>query len=253
MRADRTLLAAAGPADHAQRGRRDDPPYRARSECGPNARRGPPPRITFERREGEGAGPRGAPLPRRRRTICRRPWPACPTTATGPSPSGRRRACPWAAASRPSCSIAASCSASASPSFLQPRDGPARAIPYAPDLFELGPDLKGQSFAPDLGFAGFRLHYAFDGRPAGGPGGIPGLPRRLLLPAARHSARNTGSRPGAPPSAPGGRARRNFPTSPPSGSASPRPMPAPSRSGRCSIPRASPGPTASASRRAIPR
>lgn len=44
---------------------------------------------------------------------------------------------------------------------LQPRDGPARAIPYAPDLFELGPDLRGQSFAPDLGFAGFRLHYAF--------------------------------------------------------------------------------------------
>ncbi|MGU3361335.1 glucan biosynthesis protein [Methylobacterium sp. M6A4_1b] len=50
--------------------------------------------------------------------------------------------------------------------YLQPRDGPARAIPYAPDLFDLGPDLKGQSFAPDLGFAGFRLHYAFaDDRP----------------------------------------------------------------------------------------
>jgi glucans biosynthesis protein len=51
--------------------------------------------------------------------------------------------------------------------FLQPRQGPARPIAYAPDLFDLGSDLTGQAFAPDLGFAGFRLHYAFDaGAPA---------------------------------------------------------------------------------------
>ena len=50
--------------------------------------------------------------------------------------------------------------------FLQPRQGPARAIAYGSDLFALGPGLQGQSFAPDLGFAGFRLHYGFEaGKP----------------------------------------------------------------------------------------
>ncbi|MDB5646888.1 MAG: glucan biosynthesis protein [Methylobacterium sp.] len=51
--------------------------------------------------------------------------------------------------------------------FLQPRGGPARPIPYASDLFDLGPDLKGQAFPPDLGFAGFRLHVAFDANAPG--------------------------------------------------------------------------------------
>lgn len=51
--------------------------------------------------------------------------------------------------------------------YRQPRNGPAQQIPYAPDLFDLGPDLKGQSFPSDLGFAGFRLHHAFQvDRPA---------------------------------------------------------------------------------------
>ncbi|MCJ2034180.1 glucan biosynthesis protein [Methylobacterium sp. J-068] len=51
--------------------------------------------------------------------------------------------------------------------FLQPRQGPARPIAYAPDLFDLGPELKGRRFSPDLGFAGFRLHFAFEaGAPA---------------------------------------------------------------------------------------
>lgn len=49
---------------------------------------------------------------------------------------------------------------------LQPLQGPARAIAYGSDLFALGPGLEGQGFAPDLGFAGFRLHYGFDdGKP----------------------------------------------------------------------------------------
>lgn len=46
--------------------------------------------------------------------------------------------------------------------FLQPPEGPARKIAYESGLFDLGPALRGQSFPPDLGFAGFRLHYAFD-------------------------------------------------------------------------------------------
>lgn len=50
---------------------------------------------------------------------------------------------------------------------LQSREGPARPIPYTSDLFDLGPDLTGQGFAPDLGFAGFRLHYAFDAKAPG--------------------------------------------------------------------------------------
>ncbi len=46
--------------------------------------------------------------------------------------------------------------------FLQPRQGPARAIAYESRLFDLGPGLAGASFPGGLGFAGFRLHYAFD-------------------------------------------------------------------------------------------
>jgi glucans biosynthesis protein len=56
--------------------------------------------------------------------------------------------------------------------YLQPRDGPARAIPYETRLFDLGRKLAGQTFAPDLGFAGFRLHYAFPDTPAWRPRGF---------------------------------------------------------------------------------
>lgn len=56
--------------------------------------------------------------------------------------------------------------------YLQPRDGPARPIPYESRLFDLGPRLAGQSFAPDLGFAGFRLHYAFPDTPSWRPTGF---------------------------------------------------------------------------------
>ena len=43
----------------------------------------------------------------------------------------------------------------------------AQATANPPFLFDLGPDLKGQSFPSDLGFAGFRLHHAFQvDRPA---------------------------------------------------------------------------------------
>ncbi|MDP4022747.1 glucan biosynthesis protein [Methylobacterium sp. NEAU 140] len=45
--------------------------------------------------------------------------------------------------------------------YLQPLQGPPRAIPYAARLFDLGPKLAGQDFPASLGFAGFRLHYAF--------------------------------------------------------------------------------------------
>ncbi|WP_431311135.1 glucan biosynthesis protein [Methylobacterium nigriterrae] len=45
--------------------------------------------------------------------------------------------------------------------FLQPRQGAPRALAYEARLFDLGPGLAGRSFPPDLGFAGFRLHYAF--------------------------------------------------------------------------------------------
>ena len=55
---------------------------------------------------------------------------------------------------------------------LQPRSGPARPIPYESRLFDLGAGLSGQSFAPDLGFAGFRLHYAFPAMPAWRPKGF---------------------------------------------------------------------------------
>lgn len=56
--------------------------------------------------------------------------------------------------------------------YLQPRRGPARPIPYETRLFDLGRRLAGQSFAPDLGFAGFRLHYAFPDMPAWRPKGF---------------------------------------------------------------------------------
>jgi glucans biosynthesis protein len=50
--------------------------------------------------------------------------------------------------------------------FLQPKSGPPQPIAYRPGLFDLGGALAGQDFSPELGFAGFRLHYAFDrGRP----------------------------------------------------------------------------------------
>lgn len=50
--------------------------------------------------------------------------------------------------------------------FLQPGDGPPQPIPYRSALFDLGAGLSSQDFAPGLGFAGFRLHYAFeDARP----------------------------------------------------------------------------------------
>jgi periplasmic glucans biosynthesis protein len=55
---------------------------------------------------------------------------------------------------------------------LQPLSGPARPIPYESRLFDLGQALAGQSFAPDLGFAGFRLHYAFPDTPAWRPRGF---------------------------------------------------------------------------------
>lgn len=51
--------------------------------------------------------------------------------------------------------------------YLQPAEGPPKPIAYGPELFDLGPALQGQTFPADLGFAGFRLHYAFDeARPA---------------------------------------------------------------------------------------
>lgn len=56
--------------------------------------------------------------------------------------------------------------------YLQPRRGPAHRIPYESRLFDLGPTLAGQTFAPDLGFAGFRLHYAFPDTPSWRPKGF---------------------------------------------------------------------------------
>ena len=50
--------------------------------------------------------------------------------------------------------------------YLQPRTGPARPIPYESRMFDLGGRLAGQGFPADLGFAGFRLHYAFPDTPA---------------------------------------------------------------------------------------
>lgn len=50
--------------------------------------------------------------------------------------------------------------------YLQGDAGPARPIPYESRLFRLGDTLAGKTFAPGLGFAGFRLHYAFEARDA---------------------------------------------------------------------------------------
>ena len=62
--------------------------------------------------------------------------------------------------------------------FVQPREGAPRAVPYESRLFDLGEDLAGRSFAPDLGFAGFRLHYAFSDAPKGR---VPGFQEEFLV------------------------------------------------------------------------
>lgn len=62
--------------------------------------------------------------------------------------------------------------------FVQPRGGPPWTVPYDQRLFDLGEDLAGQSFAPDLGFAGFRLHYAFTDAPKDRP---PGFQEEFLV------------------------------------------------------------------------
>ena len=46
--------------------------------------------------------------------------------------------------------------------FIQSDAGPPRRIAYESRLFRLGDKLAGKTFSPELGFAGFRLHYAFD-------------------------------------------------------------------------------------------
>ncbi|MCJ2049117.1 glucan biosynthesis protein [Methylobacterium sp. J-070] len=56
--------------------------------------------------------------------------------------------------------------------YLQPRSGPARPVAYESRLFNLGTRLAGQTFTPDLGFAGFRLHHAFPDTPAWRPKGF---------------------------------------------------------------------------------
>ena len=56
--------------------------------------------------------------------------------------------------------------------YLQPRGGPARPVRYESRLFALGARLAGQNFSPDLGFAGFRLHYAFPDTPSWRPKGF---------------------------------------------------------------------------------
>ena len=62
--------------------------------------------------------------------------------------------------------------------FVQPRDGAPRPVAYDQRLFDLGKDLAGQRFAPDLGFAGFRLHYAFADAPKDRP---PGFQEEFLV------------------------------------------------------------------------
>lgn len=51
--------------------------------------------------------------------------------------------------------------------FTQSDVGPPRSIPYESRLFRLGDKLAGKTFSPELGFAGFRMHYAFDPSQAG--------------------------------------------------------------------------------------
>ncbi len=62
--------------------------------------------------------------------------------------------------------------------FVQPRTGAPRPVSYESRLFDLGKDLAGRSFAPDLGFAGFRLHYAFSDAPKGR---VPGFQEEFLV------------------------------------------------------------------------
>lgn len=62
--------------------------------------------------------------------------------------------------------------------FVQPRTGAPQPVPYESRLFDLGKDLAGKSFAPDLGFAGFRLHYAFSDAPKGR---VPGFQEEFLV------------------------------------------------------------------------
>lgn len=62
--------------------------------------------------------------------------------------------------------------------FVQPRGGAPRPVAYDQRLFDLGKDLAGQSFAPELGFAGFRLHYAFSDAPKNRP---PGFQEEFLV------------------------------------------------------------------------
>ena len=51
--------------------------------------------------------------------------------------------------------------------FVQGATGAPRAIAYDPAMFQFGEALLGKTFPPSLGFAGFRLHHAFDAaRPA---------------------------------------------------------------------------------------
>lgn len=62
--------------------------------------------------------------------------------------------------------------------YLQPRAGAPRPIAYETRLFDLGRKLEGQSFSPELGFAGFRLHHAFADTPAWRP---PGFQEEFLV------------------------------------------------------------------------
>ncbi|WP_238182710.1 glucan biosynthesis protein [Methylobacterium trifolii] len=62
--------------------------------------------------------------------------------------------------------------------FVQPRSGPPRPVAYETRLFDLGRKLEGQSFPPELGFAGFRLHYAFEDTPKWRP---PGFQEEFLV------------------------------------------------------------------------
>ncbi len=120
----------------------------------PNAGRSPG-SFNIRGREGESAGARREPLPGRRRRICRRLWPGSPTWLPGHHLPPRGRPAPRApllGAAVPSRFLQRKRVAL----YIQPRQGPARPIPYGSDLFDLGADLKGQNFAPDLGFAGFR-------------------------------------------------------------------------------------------------
>ena len=62
--------------------------------------------------------------------------------------------------------------------FVQPRTGAPRPLAYETRLFDLGRGLEGQSFPADLGFAGFRLHYAFSETPEGR---VPGFQEEFLV------------------------------------------------------------------------